>query len=483
MDLPPPPSPGPLPFRDPQDSLAGLETEATARILASTNDVTIVIDREGVIRDIAVGSTELGDDPFANWIDRPFIDTVSPESRHKVQEMLQDVASRGTPRWRQVNHPATRGQVPVRYLAMEAGSDGRVIAVGREMRAALQVQQRLIQLQQSMERDYVRLRETEQRYRLLFDQSNEAVLIVDGQSRRITEANPAAIGLLGPSLSGTGGGSTLGGQALPPLFAADDRDALLQHLGALLSGVQAGTARIFHLADGRPVSLAATLFRQQRTTLLLVRLLSDTPVEQPRQETPLEVVLDRIPDAFVLVDKGGAMRAVNSAFLDLTGLPRTDQVIGEAFSRFLARPDIDYDLMIGQLRTDGMLRNFETRLRTRHGELEDVEISAVSVERDGETHTGFVIRSIARRLGRADEDSADTPRSVEQLTELVGRVALKDIVRESTDLIERLCIEAALRYTSNNRASAAEILGLSRQSLYSKLHRHGLAAPGADHDD
>ena len=41
-------------------------------------------------------------------------------------------------------------------------------------------------------------------------------------------------------------------------------------------------------------------------------------------------------------------------------------------------------------------------------------------------------------------------------------------------MIERLCIEAALSYTSDNRASAAEILGLSRQSLYSKLHRYGL---------
>jgi transcriptional regulator PpsR len=482
MDLPPPPSPGPLAFRDPQDSLAGLETDATARILASANDVTIVIDREGVIRDIAVGSADLGDDPFAGWIDRPFIDTVSPESRAKVQEMLQDVASRGTPRWRQVNHPAPRGQVPVRYLAMEAGNDGRVIAVGREMRAALQVQQRLIQLQQSMERDYVRLRETEQRYRLLFDQSSEAVLIVDGQSRRITEANPAAIVLLGPSLAGTGA-ATLGGQPLPQFFAPDDRDSLLQHLGALLSGSQSGTARQFDLADGRSVSLSATLFRQQRTTLLLVRLLSAAPAEGPRQDIPLESVLERIPDAFVLVDRSGAVRAVNAAFLDLTGLPRAEQVIAEPFSRFLARPDIDYDLMIGQLRTDGMLRNFETRLRTRHGELEDVEISAVSVERDGELHHGFAIRSIARRIGRTEEDGAGVPRSVEQLTELVGRVALKDIVRESTDLIERLCIEAALRYTSNNRASAAEILGLSRQSLYSKLHRHGLAAPGVEHDD
>ena len=85
------------------------------------------------------------------------------------------------------------------------------------------------------------------------------------------------------------------------------------------------------------------------------------------------------------------------------------------------------------------------------------------------------MRLVARRLRDLPPVTRDLPRSVEQLTEMVGRMPLKDIVRESTDLIERLCIEAALNFTSNNRASAAEILGLSRQSLYSKLHRHGMA--------
>ena len=69
----------------------------------------------------------------------------------------------------------------------------------------------------------------------------------------------------------------------------------------------------------------------------------------------------------------------------------------------------------------------------------------------------------------------DNRRSVEQLTELVGRVSLKQLVRETTDLIEKLSIEAALRLTDDNRASAAELLGLSRQSLYVKLRRYGLA--------
>ena len=58
---------------------------------------------------------------------------------------------------------------------------------------------------------------------------------------------------------------------------------------------------------------------------------------------------------------------------------------------------------------------------------------------------------------------------------IFGRVPLKELVRETTDVIERMCIEAALKLTGDNRATAAELLGLSRQSLYVKLRRFGLA--------
>jgi DNA-binding NtrC family response regulator len=117
----------------------------------------------------------------------------------------------------------------------------------------------------------------------------------------------------------------------------------------------------------------------------------------------------------------------------------------------------------------------------RELEGEPIELSAVRTSGDEPVY-GFVIRLIGRRIHEAPAAEHDLPRSVEQLTDLVGRMSLKDIVRESTDLIERLCIEAALSYTSDNRASAAEILGLSRQSLYSKLHRYGLGNLAGDND-
>ena len=54
--------------------------------------------------------------------------------------------------------------------------------------------------------------------------------------------------------------------------------------------------------------------------------------------------------------------------------------------------------------------------------------------------------------------------------------SLKDIVAETTDVVEKMCIETAVSLTRNNRVAAAEMLGLSRQSLYVKLRKYGLLA-------
>jgi len=107
-----------------------------------------------------------------------------------------------------------------------------------------------------------------------------------------------------------------------------------------------------------------------------------------------------------------------------------------------------------------------------------VEISAVGMLQGDVPCLGFAIRDVERRLASDSRSTREIPRSPGQLAELVGRMPMRDIVSETTDLIERMCIEAALELTHDNRASAAEMLGLSRQSLYVKLRRYGLGDLG-----
>ncbi|QXQ06707.1 transcriptional regulator PpsR [Sphingosinicellaceae bacterium] len=462
-----------VPFRGGGALLQGVDADVAARIIAASGDVALVLDGGGIIRDVALGSGEFAKEGFDSWIDRPWIDTVTAESRGKIEEMLRDAGSRTAARWRQVNHPLAEGEVPIRYLAIDAANDGRVIAIGRDMRAAAALQQRLLAAQQSMERDYVRLRQVETRYRLLFEQSGEAVFIVETATRRITEANPAARGL-------TAGVERLAGQAFAAQLAPASRDTALALLGAVAAAEQV-TPAVVETETGTLCSMSATLFRQDRGSYFLVRLAPAgvlSPVGAgPAADAPdrrLVDVLDRLPDAFVLTDDNLDIITENAAFLDLSETPRRSALKGAPLSRFLGRPGIDLGVLVQQLRDHGTVRNFATIVRGQHGAEEEVEVSAVLAGEPGQVCFGFSLRTARRSAIEIAPTGRALPRSVEQLTELVGRVPLKDIVRESTDLIERLCIEAALTYTSDNRASAAEILGLSRQSLYSKLHRHGL---------
>jgi transcriptional regulator PpsR len=204
-------------------------------------------------------------------------------------------------------------------------------------------------------------------------------------------------------------------------------------------------------------------------------------VAAPASSTRLAGFVESTPDAFVLIGADGRIITANPAFLDLAELPNEGQARGEELSRFLGRQSIELDVLLAQVRGRGPVRMFRTIMRGDQGSQAEVEVSAVSVLDGGQACFGFTIRDIGTRPALQSEATSALP-AAGQLTDLVGRVPLKELVREATDVIEKLAIEAALELTGNNRASAAEMLGLSRQSLYVKLRRYGIGEADADEE-
>jgi transcriptional regulator PpsR len=194
----------------------------------------------------------------------------------------------------------------------------------------------------------------------------------------------------------------------------------------------------------------------------------------PDVKRKLLKLVESAPDGFVVTDNAGNILTANAAFLDMAGMVDEDVARGESLDRWVGQSGVELDVLITNLRQRGSVRFFTTQVRGEDGRVAQVEISAVSIGNGGAPSFGFAIRNIGPRMQVEPKAAAALPRSIEQLTELIGRVSLKDLVRESTDVIEKLCIEAALELTGDNRASAAEMLGLSRQSLYVKLRRYGL---------
>ncbi|MEM6475911.1 MAG: transcriptional regulator PpsR [Pseudomonadota bacterium] len=456
---------GKNPFGAAADLFNTLDADAAMKLAMVAGDVTLVLDDTGTILDAAFDQSEFPD--FENWTGQNWIDTVTEESRPKVMEMLAAARRGEVQHWRQVNHPSSEGDLPIRYSVLSVNGGEHRIAFGRDMREAGRQQQRLLQVQQSLERDYLRMRQLDMRYRMLFEQSSESVLIVEAGSLRIREANPAAHSLFGVKPGG------LPTKKLLSVIDKGSRDAMQILAGAALAS-KTVSPEVIKIAKGsREVSASVSGFAQDRAQYILIRMV---PLSEQVIDTasPVTELVEAMPDAFVVADSELVIVEANSAFVEMVQAASADQLRGQHLSETIGRPGIDLDLIEGQIDQHGAARNVTTVLRYGDGdEGEPVEISAVRTGGDAPM-VAFVIRPVGRRLRDLPPGSQDLPRSVEQLTELVGRMSLKDIVRESTDLIERLCIEAALTYTSDNRASAAEILGLSRQSLYSKLHRYGL---------
>ena len=456
---------GKHPFGKAAELFDTLDADAAMKLAMVAGDVTLVLDDTGTILDAAFDPREFP--AFADWVGTNWIETVTDESRPKIMEMLAAARRGEVQHWRQVNHPSHDGDVPIRYAVLSVNGGEHRIAFGRDLREAGRLQQRLLQVQQSLERDYLRMRQLEARYRMLFERSTEPVLIIEAGTLRIREANPAAHMLLGAR------NASLPGKKLLTFIDKNSHEAMQAVIGAALVSDTVSPVRVRIAKGAREVMTSVAGFTQDRGQFLLMRLVqaNDRPVSD---FSPVLELVDLMPDAFVVADANLEIVTANAAFVELLQAASVDQLRGRHLSESIGRPGIDLDLIEGQIDQHGSARNVATVLRVGHElEGEPVELSAVRTGGE-DAYYAFVIRPIGRRLRDLPPGSQDLPRSVEQLTDLVGRMSLKDIVRESTDLIERLCIEAALSYTSDNRASAAEILGLSRQSLYSKLHRYGL---------
>ena len=476
-----PASPAPLArFSNPDEALSHLDAEHAGALIASAADVALVLDRDGMILDTAFSEPDLANEIGGDWIGRRWVTTVSPDSRQKIEEMLSAATPTALARWRQVNHPTANGaDIPVRYRMGRFGPNGRLLAVGRDLRPMAALRQRLAEVQQEMEREYIRIRNAEKRYRLLFQLSSEAVLIVDSNTSKIIEANPAAVTFLGIDPK------KLIGQMFESLVTEDSRQVSQSFLSATRVAPRVDNVHVQLERDRRSVLLTGSLYRQEGAPHLVVLLsrLGEAGGMTSNDDANILRLVEAIPEAFVVVDTDRQVVTANAAFLDLVQVTNLVQVRGEPVERWIGRQGAEVDVLFSTLRTHGTVRHFSTVARGEFGTIEDVEIVGASAVGSGAICYGLAIRSEGWRGGREKLGGRELPRTVEQFTELVGRVPMKNLVRETTDLIERLCIQAALELTRENRRSAAEMLGLSRQAFYVKLRRYGLGGDAPEEDE
>ncbi len=453
--------------------LPDLDSASFALLLSGVSDLTLVLDAAGVIEDVSSGRDTLVSLGCQAWVGRRWLDTVTTESQIKVEDLLRESAEGQAPRWRHINHPSSSGHdVPLQYIVLALGRSGKRVALARDLEGIAELQRRLVETQQSMERDYLRLRHIEARYRVLFDTTSEALLLVDAGSQRVLEANASAQTLL------RDGAKRLVGREVRDCFEPGSHAEIQSLLRMALA-----TGRI-EMCSANPLgvsanwTVSATVFRQEGGPQFLLRLASrEGPAERSGggPSVALAEAMERFPDGWLLTDTQGVVKSVNDEGMALLGVTASSQVVGHSLERWLLRGGVDWGVLGTNLRQQLPVRNFATEVRTLSGLTLPVEISAISLNRP-EPLYAFFLRDIERRHPGASPVTQSLAGTMSDIAQLVGRRPIKDIVGEAVDAIERMCIESALQLTHDNRASAAEMLGLSRQSLYVKLRRFGMIA-------
>ena len=460
--------------------------ETLGDIIAASSDVALVVTPEGRVLSVLAGGsrggTGAGIGPLDHWVGADLRRHLTPEAVPKLDGALAQAASGGrTPRPVELNHTdAAAPEMPVRYSFHRVGDGDAVLMLGRDLRPVAEMQQRLVNAQMALERDYEAGRALETRYRVLLASVRVPILFVALASGRIADLNPPAAALLGanaPDLAGVSLAGELEGRR---------RGELMEALGgAAEGGPMPQTVRARR--TGGEVTLHSIAFRSGGERFALLRLEAATsPAEPAEAAGAMARLFAEGADAMVVTDARGAIERANEAFLALVDAGGPGVVEGRSMAEFLARGSADLRVLTEAAAQKGALRLYATALVTAFDGRVPVEISTTALDGDGDGEPGrakgfgFVIRDSARAgalRGEAPPDEAGLGDAMARsVTEMVGSAPLRDIVAETTDAVERLCIRTAVDLTGNNRVAAAEMLGLSRQSLYVKLHKHGLVA-------
>lgn len=453
--------------------------EILGDIISMAADLSLVVSQEGRIISVLRNPTSRGLEAADGWEGRDIRDCLIPDSMPKVERRLAELAQgEEVAGATELNHIGGTGHgIAMRYSFHRLGPDGTVLMLGRDLRPVAEMQEQLVKAQLALERDYEMQRDYDTRYRVLMETAREPILFVAIGSGRVTDANPAAAALFETTRE------DLTGSVFATAFEGRRRGEFVESLIAAALGTDENGVSARIARSGEELRLVPRAFRAAGERLLLIRVERDkipAAEEGSALNEDLSALFQECVDAIVFTDDEGVIRTANESFLNLTDSVHASAVKGHSLGQFLSRGAVDLKVLLDNVRRAGQMRLYSTRLSGQFGNQTPVEISATWLADRSHPAVVFVIRDSSRAEALRKPGIGVSDDALRGIMEQVGSATLKDIVAETTDVVEKMCIETAVELTRNNRVAAAEMLGLSRQSLYVKLRKYGLLSRDAD---
>lgn len=448
-------------------------------IVSRTADLGIVLSPEGDVQGVFANPGFRPKEALARFEGAQLRDTLTPESVAKFDTRLAEFLKLPEQSYTlELNHSAEGAMpgFPVRYSFHAIGSSGKILLLGRDLRPIADMQQQLVAAQLALEKDYEARREHDMQFRVLMASIEDAMIFVSLPGGAVKDCNPAARVLLGKQ------GGDLVGASLDQVFEGKGKGDLLERLVTLANESTKPQITLKARAAGRTVVLRPVLFRSNGDQAMLCRVTATTPeaFNSDSLQDNLTGLYERGGEAIVFVNATGVILSANEAFLNLADVTHGQALKGRSIADFLGRGSVDLHVMLENAARSGTMRAYTTRVTGEFGAERAVEVSTTHVQTGAHPVFAIVLRDVSRIDNARTETQQLGEVDMQSVVELIGSQSLRDIVAKTTDVVEKMCIETAVQLTSNNRVAAAEMLGLSRQSLYVKLRKYGLVKSGSE---
>lgn len=447
--------------------------ETVNDIISRLADVGLVLSPQGDVIGVLANPAFRPRETVARFEGMPFRDTLTTESVEKFDARLAAfLGGDGQVRAVELNHTLeiNRTTLPIRYSFHHIGESGKILMLGRDLRPIAEMQQQLVAAQLTLERDYEARREHDMRFRVLMASVEDAMIFVSLPDGVVTDCNPAARVLLGKQ------GGDLVGVTLDQVFESKVKGSVADQLVGIAAESDKPQTILRSRTPGRMVVLRPMLFRNGGDQSMLCRVSATAPeaLGSDSLQDNLAGLYERGSDAIVFVSASGTILSANEGFLNLADVTHAPALKGRSIADFLSRGSVDLNVMLDNAARSGVMRAYATRVTGEFDTERAVEISVTHVKTGAEPVFALVLRDTSRKEPESGEAHQLGEVDIQSVIELIGSQSLRDIVAKTTDVVEKMCIETAVELTSNNRVAAAEMLGLSRQSLYVKLRKYGL---------
>jgi len=319
------------------------------------------------------------------------------------------------------------------------------------------------------ERDRKALRESEERYRQLFEAESDAVFLIDNETGRILEANSAAAALYGYSRDELLGLTNKDLSAEP-----EETQAVTHRTPAVAGSVVSIPLRIHRKKDGSdfPVEITGRFFTREGRAVHVAAIRDISA--RGAAEDALRLSEDRFAKAFhgtpdaILITRArdGRIVEANDSFIRLTGYSREESLAGTTVALDLWADPSDRERCIAALEGGDPVRNMELDFRAKSGAIVECLYSGAIIEVDGEPHVLSVVHDTTEQR----QMEAEVRRSEAQLRGIIDN--LQDAYVRA-DLQGRIVMASSSAAHLYGFDAANDMIGLPAESLYADVAMRG----------